>query len=224
MSTELLDDHEQSELARSWMQNNFAWILLGLVAGIGAIWGVEKYQDSRVVAMDRASQQYTQYLAAVEKNDADEIKKLGGALRAEYPDSPYAALSAMSEAEKTLAAGGKVEDAVASLQWAHQHAEFGELKDLTALRLARTLVDAGRLDEAQKLVDEVKSKGFAAQAAELRGDIQLAQGRPADARTAYDASLAELDGTSPRRRLVEMKRDDLAGAAAAAAAAPKAGG
>lgn len=226
MATELLDDHEQSEVARKWVRNNIGWILLGLAAGIGAIWGVEKYQDWRADALDRAGQQYGLYLAAVEKKDAAEIKKLGSALRSNYPESPYAALSAMSEAEKVLAAGGKVDNAIASLQWAYDNSKFDELKDLAALRLARALLDAGKLDDAMKLVDGVKANGFSAQAAELRGDIQLAQGKPGDARTAYEQSLAELDSSSPRRRYVEMKRDDLVGVVAPAApvAEPKAGG
>jgi predicted negative regulator of RcsB-dependent stress response len=227
MATEHLDEHEQSEFVRNWLRNNFGSILLGLAGGIGAIWGVGKYQDWRADALDRAGQQYGLYLAAVEKKDADEIKKLGTALRTEYAQSPYAALSAMSEAEKALAEGGKVDQALASLKWAHDHAEFPELKSLAALRMARALLDAGKFDEAKALVDAIDTKGFIAQAKEVRGDILLAQNQAAEAKIAYEQALTEMDSASPRFRLVEMKRDDLAGLASAAPVAavePKAGG
>jgi predicted negative regulator of RcsB-dependent stress response len=227
MATELLDEHEQSELVRNWLRKNFGSILLGIAGGIGAIWGVGKYQDWRADALDRAGQQYGLYLAAVEKKDADEIKKLGTALRSEYAESPYAALSAMSEAEKALAEGGKVDQALASLQWAHEHAQFPELKSLAALRWARALLDAGKFDQAKDLLVKVDAKGFAAQAAEVRGDILLAQNQAAEAKAAYDQALAAMDSASPRFRLVEMKRDDLASEAAGAsvtAVEPKAGG
>jgi predicted negative regulator of RcsB-dependent stress response len=223
MANELLDEHEQSEYVRNWLRNNFGSILLGLAGGIGAIWGVGKYQDWRSDALDRAGQQYGVYLAAVEKKDAEEIKKLGTALRTEYPTSPYAVLSAMSEAEKALAEGGKVDEALASLQWAHDHAEFEELKSLAALRLARALLDAGKFDQASALTARIDAKGFAAQAAELRGDILLAQNQAADAKAAYEQALAEMDSASPRFRFVEMKRDDIA-APSAAPVAVKAGG
>lgn len=230
MATEHLDEHEQSELVRKWLHNNFGSILLGLAGGIGAIWGAGKYQDWRAEAADRAGQQYGLYLAAAEKKDADEIKKFGALLRTEYAKSPYAVLSAMSEAEKALTEGGKVEEALASLQWAYDHAEFAELKSLAALRLARAELAAGKLDAALSRVSTIESSGFSAQAAEVRGDILLAQGKPAEARTAYEQALSELDSASPRSRFVEMKRDDLAAAtppaapAASTAAAPKVGG
>lgn len=220
MATELLDEHEQSELVRNWLRNNFGSIILGLVGGIGAIWGIGKYQDWRAESLDRAGQQYSLYLAAVEKNDADEIKKLGSALRNDYARSPYAVLSAMAEAEKALSDGSKVDAAVASLQWAHDHAEFDELKALAALRLSRALLAAGKLDQAATLVGTVTSKGFSAQAAEVRGDILLAQGKSTAARTAYEQALVELDSASARRSLVEMKRDDLP----ASGPSPKVGG
>jgi len=220
MATELLDEHEQSELVRNWLRNNFGSIILGLVGGIGAIWGVGKYQDWRAESLDRAGQQYSLYLAAVEKKDADQIKNLGSTLRSDYAKSPYAVLSAMGEAEKTLADGGKVDAAIASLEWAHEHAEFDELKALSALRLSRALLQAGKLDQAATLANTVTAKGFSAQAAEVRGDILLAQGKSADARAAYEQALVELDSASARRRLVEMKRDDLP----LSGAAPKVGG
>jgi len=220
MSNEFLDEHEQSERVRNWLRNNFGSIVLGIVGGIAAIWGVGKFQDWREDTRDRAGQQYSQYLAAVEKKDAAEIKNLGTDLRTKFADSPYAVLSAMSEAEKAFAEGGKPEEAVASLQWAYDNAKLEELKELAGLRLARALIEAGKLDQALTLINSIKSPGFSAPVAEARGDILLAQGKQADARLAYEQALTELDSASARRRFVEMKRDDIG----VIAAPPKVGG
>ncbi len=228
MADDILDEHEQSERVRNWMRNNFGSILLGIAGGIAAIWGAGKFQDWRQDSRDRAGQQYSQYLAAVEKKDAAEIKNLGADLRSKYADSPYAVLSALSEAETLLAAGGKSEEALASLQWAHDNAKLAELKDLAGLRLARAQIDAGKFDQALSVVNSIKSPGFTAPAAEVRGDVLIAQSKPADARLAYEQALTEMDVASARYRFVEMKRDDIAGTSAptavAVAAPAKAGG
>lgn len=221
MATELLDEHEQGELVRNWLRNNFGSIILGIAGGVGAIWGVGKYQDVQIANRDRAGQEYGTYLAAVEKQDADQIKTLGSKLRADFPDSPYAVLSAMSEAEKILENGGAQEDALASLRWAQAHADFTELKSLATLRLARALIDADKSAEVEPLLATITAPGFSSQAAELRGDVLLKEGKPADARAAYELALVDMDSASARRRFVEMKRDDIAVASSAPVAAAK---
>jgi predicted negative regulator of RcsB-dependent stress response len=47
-------------------------------------------------------------------------------------------------------------------------------------------------------------------AAEIRGDALLAQKKLKEAAAAYDESLTHFDAASPRRSVVEMKRDDIA--------------
>lgn len=215
MANEFLDDHEQGERVRTWLRNNFGAVLIGLAGGVALIWGYGKYQDWSVVARDRAGNDYGRYLAAVEKKDADEVKKIGAELRDKYKKSPYAVLTAMNEAEQALAEGGKQAEAIASLRWALNNATSDELKDLTSLRLARALIDSGALDEALLVVDAIKSTGFGGPVAELRGDILLAQGKAADAKAAYEQALAQFDAVSARRRFVEMKRDDIGLPAAA---------
>ncbi len=209
MANEHLDDHELGELARNWLRNNFGAILIGLAGGLGLIWGYGKYQDWRVVERDRAGLDYGRYLAAVEKKDADEIQKIGAELRTKFKDSPYAVLTAMSEAERAIASGDKKEEAVASLRWAQDNANSPELKDLARLRLSRALIDSGKLDEALSVLTSIQSIGFGGPVNEARGDILLAQGKAADAKLAYEQALAELDAVTPRRKFVEMKRDDI---------------
>lgn len=211
MAIELLDEHEQSERVRNWFRNNFGSIIIGLAGGIGAIWAWGYFQDWRDIKRSEASNEYTRYLAAIESKDEEAIKTSGDKLRSQYPDTAYAVLSAMGEAETKLSAAAKTDtnSAIPSLAWANQHAQLPELRDLAALRLARVQYDAGNLDAALELATKVNSKGFAAQASELKGDVYLTQGKMAEARSAYEQSLLDLDASSARRRSIEMKRDDL---------------
>lgn len=228
MAIEVLDEHEQSELVRNWLRSNGGFLFAGLVVGIGVIVGNSFYDKWRATQIDQAGSAYAKYLEAVEKKDQETIKSLGENLRSEHASSPYAVLSAMSEAQTIIANGGELDAALASLQWAAEHAKLPELESLASLRLARAQLQTGALDKALVTVDGIEGKGFAAEIAELRGDIRLAQGQAAAARAAYEEALLGMDATAPRRSMVEMKRDDLAVAGAvtpsAAGDASKAGG
>ena len=75
------------------------------------------------------------------------------------------------------------------------------LRPLINLRLARLLIDAGKHDEALKLLDAADD----ASSLEVRGDALLATGKAKEAQEAYTRALTTLDAVSPQRRLVELK-------------------
>lgn len=210
MSLEELDEHERSERVREWVRRNVGSIALGILAGIGAIYGLEQWGAHRDRNAGLAGDEYRAYAEAVTSKDASAIATLGKALRDKYPESPYAALSALNDAA-TAAADGKADAAIASLEWAESHATMPELKSLAMLRRARLLLAAGKAEEALALAGKIDADGFKAQAAEVRGDALLALKRQADALAAYDEALVGLDSGAARRAIVEMKRDDLAG-------------
>lgn len=210
MAIELLDEHEQSELVRNWLRQNVSAMLFGLIGGFIVIWLVTEYlpqwQQSK---RDQAGREFASYLEVVAKKDPVAIHAAGEKLRTQFASSPYAVLSALSESAATLEAGGDSKSALKTLEWAKSQAELPELRDLAALRLARVQLDEGQPDAALKTVDAVNANGFAAQAAEIRGDVLLAQGKVSAARAAYELALVDMEASSGRRRMVEMKRDDL---------------
>lgn len=204
-----MDEHEQGEKVRKWLQENGTSILFGLALGLGGIWGVGKFQDVRGARFAEAGDQYAKLTEAVEKKDEAAIKALSEAMRKSYAKSPYATLAALDEGTR-LIGEGKLEDAVAALKWAHQNAEMKELRDLAAVRLARLQLALAKPDDAIATLAAVKGKGYQALAAEVRGDAHLAKKNTKDALAAYDESLTHFDEASPRRAIVEMKRDDIA--------------
>ena len=85
------------------------------------------------------------------------------------------------------------------------------LRDLAALRLAKVQRQIGKLDEALEILAGVLSPGFAAEVAELTGDILVQKGDNADAREAYQSAL-EL-APDAGRVLLELKLATVAPAA-----------
>jgi predicted negative regulator of RcsB-dependent stress response len=82
------------------------------------------------------------------------------------------------------------------------------MKSLTRLRLGRVMLAKGEVEPALKLLDSASAEQvgkFAGLYEELRGDLQAAAKRPAEARAAY-AKAKELGNASP---LLELKLNDL---------------
>lgn len=224
MAIELMDEHEQGELVRSWLRQNAVAILVGILAGIAMIFGWQQWKASKVAERDEAQAQYRAYVAAVDKPDAAEADKLAAELRTGHGSTPYAVFAAFRQAQEALEKSD-LKTAADALAWAHANAELPELRDLAALRLARVRIASEDAAAALKLVDGIESKGFDAIAQDIRGDAYVALDRATEARNAYEAALAALDATSPQRAFIEMKRDDLPATtapAAPAAAAPAA--
>lgn len=210
MSLEELDEHERSERVREWVRKNVGSIALGVMAGIGAIYGIEQWGAHRQRSAGLAGDEYRAYAEAVTKKDATAIATLGKTLRDKFPDSPYASMSALNDASEAVAAG-KSDEAIASLEWAESHATMPEMKSLAMLRRARLLLAAGKADAALEVAKKIDAEGFKPLAAEVRGDALLALKRQTEAVAAYDEALVGLDSGAARRSIVEMKRDDLAG-------------
>lgn len=212
MAIELMDEHEQGEIVRSWLRQNAVAILVGILAGIALIFGWQQWQQRQVAQRDAAQAQYRAFIAAADKPDTAESAKLAAELRTEYGSTPYAVFAAFRQAQDALEKPD-LAAAVDALSWAHANAELPELRDLAALRLARVRLAAGEAPAALQLVEKIESKGYGAIAEDIRGDALVALDRATEARNAYEAALAALDATAPQRAFIEMKRDELPAAA-----------
>jgi predicted negative regulator of RcsB-dependent stress response len=114
---------------------------------------------------------------------------------------------------------GKLEEAAAQLRAAVQDARSPAIAAIASLRMARVELARGNAQAALDALAKIQIEGYTAEIEHLRGDALDALGRREDARKAYEAALAATDVNAPQRRLIEAKRDDLAGRIAASAAA-----
>ena len=202
------EDEAQVEQLRRWWRENWMALAGGLVLGLAGIFGWEFWQDARQAKAEKASHMYEDLkkLNAEQSTGAAEIAK---ALQDEYAGTPYAAQGALYAAN-LFAQQGKWEDARTQLDWAVRNADDASLKKLARLRLARVLWQLGKPDEALAQLDIADDDAFAALYQELRGDIQLAKGDRAAAKTAYEKAL-QIGPAPASREGLQRKVDDLSG-------------
>ncbi|HEX7917563.1 YfgM family protein [Rudaea sp.] len=220
MAFDVLDEHEQGELVRKWVRENWLSIVIGIGLGVVLLFGWQQWRTHRANRDMDAAVQYDALGTDMTKKDYDAAKLIAAKLKSDYAGTPYAVFAAMREAE-IATQKGDADGALASLDWAWQHAGIDALKTTVGVNLVRVQLARGKAQEALDFIGKLPKNGFDSVTAELRGDALVALDRKDDARAAYAEALAKLEPGAPNRGFIEMKLSDL-GAAATAATPAKA--
>lgn len=201
-------EQEELEALKKWWHENGRSVIVGLVLGLGGVFGYTTWQAHTEASAEQASIVYQSMSDMALAGDHAEAVLRADQIIENYPGSEYAALSGLLGAKSALAAGSAVE-ANRLLDWVIANAGREELRDIARIRSARLMVDGGKRDEALAMLATVKSPEFAAETEELKGDILAHNGDRADAIKAYELALADASITSGTRARVQMKLDDL---------------
>ena len=205
------DEQETLESVKAWWAqwgNATTWIvLIVLVAGAG--WNGWNFWQRRQAA--EAAVLYDQVQQAVASGDKAMITRIAGDMEDKFGRTAYAPMTALSAA-KALYAAGDEPGAKIQLQWVIDHASDDEFKQVAKLRLASLLLDEKAYDAGLALLAEPQSDAFKGVVADGRGDLLAAQGKRADARTAYKLALDTLPKSdTSMRQLIQFKLDALGG-------------
>ena len=205
-----LQEQEQLDALKAWWRAHGNWIssavavvLLGILAYQGWSW----YGLRQAAAASGLYEQFDRASSSQDPKDAAKARDLVGTLIEQHGSTVYASMAALRWAKSNIEAGD-LKAAKAQLTWAAEHAAQKELGLLARLRLAGLLLDEKAYDQALQTLKVDVPDAFASEFADRRGDVYAAQGKVADARTAYTEALAKA-GARPIRALIQMKLDAL---------------
>lgn len=205
-----LEEQEKIDALKAWWKQNGKTVIIAVVVGVaiaGGIQGWRKYQKTQTA---KAAALYQGLQDAAMARDVKKVRDVAGQLMDKYPGTPYASRAALIAASANSQTGDD-KSAKAQLLWVVDHSKESQLQDISRLRLAGLLLGEKRYDEALKLLDAKHDADFDGLYADLRGDVQLAQGKNDDARKSYQVALEKMDQKGDYRNVVQMKLDALGG-------------
>ena len=200
-------EEQQVEALKRWWKENSTSLFLGLFLGVSGLFGWRYYVDQNNVHAVQASDLYMQVMQSTVLNTVDDkIIDINNKLINEYADTPYAALSSLALA-KSEYEKDNVDAAATQLELAVKHASDDVIKQIANLRLAKIYIEQSKYDEALALLNLSHAAAYDAQYEELKGDLHMAKGDVAQARSAYDKAI-DLQGAAASRWL-KLKRQNL---------------
>lgn len=209
-----LEEQEQiSELKAWWAQYGNLVTTIAVVAALAAVgWQGWQWYQNRNAA--EAGALYYVVQQAAEKQQPQQARDAAGRLIGDYPATAYAQLAALTSAGAQFQAG-ELDNAQAQLEWAADKGKDPVLRDLARLRLATVLLQKGELDAALTRLQAEPAASYRARFADLRGDVLAAQGKMAEARSAYQAAIEALasegEQATTLREVVRVKLESLEG-------------
>ena len=206
-------EEEQIAAIKKWWKDNWLSLFGGVLIGIGILAGGKYWLDTKNFHAESASVEYEAMIQSLTRNQLEEASNRAATLLGQYADTPYAGLAALTMA-KIKTDKDDLVTAKSHLRWAMDNVQQKEVKFEAQIRLARVLLAEKNYDEALQQVNAINSPHYKVVVEELKGDIYVAKGDTANARTAYSLALAELDqsasSSSPRvRNFLQIKLDDL---------------
>jgi predicted negative regulator of RcsB-dependent stress response len=217
-----LSEKEQLDRLMGWLRANTPWIVIGLACGGLIVFGFRWWQARADHNGVEASQSYAQILGAFDRGDRTKGLDLVEQLSHSHPGSPYVDQADLAAA-RLLLETGQPERAVAYLTVVIEHSHDPELVLVARVRLARVQLAQARPDAALTTLGTTDQGAFEGRFAEVRGDAYFAKGDKAAALREYRAARQAIGPAQAANDLLDLKINDLAGAASStpASAIPK---
>ncbi|KTF13010.1 YfgM family protein [Pseudoalteromonas sp. H105] len=194
-------EEQQAEAIKRFFRENGVSLALGIVIGLGGLYGWKAYNQNQITTAESASDAYTKLV------ENGEVLGAADTFIAENKDSNYSVLASFVAAKEAVEQG-QLDVASEKLSWIIANVDNADLKATATTRLARVQVAQKQYDEALATLDKAQNEAYKAAVAEIKGDIHLAQGNAEQARVAYQTA-ADAGGLE-NNPLLQIKLDDLA--------------
>lgn len=199
-------EDQQVEAIKHWWQENGKSLIAGSLLGLAILFGWRYYNDYQRTAQEQAGVAYGQLMARL-AGEQDKAFEAVTAFVVQHESDAYGDLAALQLAAAAVKAD-QLDLAATQLKRVAEQGQLDAARSLATLRLARVLAAQGQAEQALAQLDGLKVEAYQAQVAEVRGDIYLQQGKPEQARAAYQQAVqAAGQAASPE---LELKLEDLA--------------
>ena len=189
--------------------NLVTWLVIAALAAYSG-WSAWNYYLRNQSA--QAGQLYEEVQKGVTAKDSARVLRAAADMQEKFPRTAYAEMTGLAAAKVAFDAND-MKSAKAQLQWVSDNGADDEYRAIARVRLAGILLDEKAYDAGLKVLASEVPPAFVGVVADRRGDLLAAQGKTADARSAYQSALAKMDQKNPGRLLIQLKLDALGGAA-----------
>ena len=210
-----LDEQEKLGDLKAWWSRYGNYVTAGVTVVALAIAANQGWKYYTAKQSTEAASLYFALSDAATKNEAAKAKDAAAQLLEKFSSTGYASRGALLAAKVAFDAGD-LPAAKTQLEWVVANSKELELVSIARLRLAAVLLDQKQYDAAIAALDAKHSDSFDGLFLDMKGDIFNLQGKPADAKTAYEAALAKLDPKGSTRQYTQVKLDAVSAAAGAA--------
>ena len=205
-----LQEQEQIDELKAWWKKNGRVVILTIITFAVAASGVQAWRYYQQSQAQQAAELYSTLQQLVQENNQKKVRETSATIIEKFSSTAYAPRAALIAAKVNYQAGD-AQSAKAQLQWVIDHAAEDELRDIARLRLAGMLLDEKNYTQALQLLEAKHNLFYDAFYLDLKGDVLVAQGKLAEARSAYQAALSKADKKSTYRDLIQIKLDALGG-------------
>jgi predicted negative regulator of RcsB-dependent stress response len=202
------EEEQQIEALEAWWKENGTSVMWGIAVGFAMLFGWRSWQNYQFQQSQVASTLYDVVLTVSHEKNTAQLDDNAQKILTDYTNTGYAALTSLLKASKQVESG-QPQPAQASLQWVIDNAHLPELKAIAQLRMAKLLINNNDFDGANKYLSNVTNTAFQSAVEELRGDLLVAQQKPADAVAAYEKALKDEALAQQHRQWLQLKRDNL---------------
>jgi len=199
-------EKEQLQQIKRWIQENGMSLVLGVVLGLGGVYGWRGWQSHQVTVAENISVEIHVIEQLLSSGQYEQAAVQAEKLVKDNQGSLYADMSRLLLARARVEQG-QMDKAVEPLKEivADKQSTFNAI---ATLRLARLYLAQSKLDEVEQLLSVSVDSSYAYAFEELRGDLEYERGQYAAARTAYMNSMT-LASQDTDTQFIQMKIDDL---------------
>ena len=205
------DFEEQERIAelKAWWEDNRAYVFAAIVVAVLGFGAWQGWRHWQLRQDEDAAALFLPVTDALRTGDAKKISAAANKVIEAHPGSFYASQAALVAAKAEFEAGN-LGDAALLLAWVmNKGAEVH--RGVARMRLAAVELEQKKYEQALKTLDGAQDPGFAALAADMRGDVMLTQGRIDEARAAYRLAIEKADARNPVKSIAQTKLNALGG-------------